>query len=324
MASDNSQTTTKQTPCANVKINGCNGIVQQKGTILFIDCEQQRKLQIQSKRENTDREIMGYKNKIKELEEKIVTFDLIQDQYEHKLQILTTEKTKIEENHIREIEIIQNQRDQDIKQLEVKLRIIQMKNDEFILTNDEFNKRYDKLKQEIEQREQQNVELQKINSHLVESTRLNTMNVKYDQHHEQLLIKNKELIEKNDQLRVDNEQLKKMNDELTLSNQKLIRENTWLFQQKDETTSENSILTEKVNRLEDTNKNLKDKLDEFIKLGSTSDKRVIESILSGVANVVQPDTIRMNHIKKDEHKRPVIILKPESDENNKRMAKKGR
>jgi len=168
----------KSTPCANLRVLGCTELVTQKGNILCIKCLGNRA------------SLFHNKNNDDNVHQKIEERRILQE----KIKILLQEKDRMIQDYEYEIKNINMQKDEDIKQLTVQLKLIQLKNEDLLLVNSEHELKREEFLQSIKEQEDTNKKLSQLNGELInENKKLN-------------VVKN-ELLELNQKLTVENQRV---------------------------------------------------------------------------------------------------------------------
>ncbi len=175
---------------------------------------------------------------------------------------------KVESNldsHEKEIKTLRSQRDEDMKSLNMNLKVAQAKNDDLILMNSDIEERCQILLKENEITVSSNKKLEGENTRLnllkteltSENSRLRSIHSKYGNYNSELTSKNKDLLcentdlqessnklkSKNDQLRRDNNELERINKELEQKNSLLSQENSYLSDQNKQTGDSDVLIS---------------------------------------------------------------------------------
>ena len=87
--------------------------------------------------------------------------DNTSQQYSQRVAQLAAEKNRLVENHELEIKNLKSQSEEEIKKLELKLKVLQIKNDELNLINEQSGNASSTLKDEINTQEELNQKLLK-------------------------------------------------------------------------------------------------------------------------------------------------------------------
>jgi hypothetical protein len=280
----------KSAPCANSKVMGCTGIVNQRGNILCNQCLGNR-ASLFGKPNSDNSEFL---NKIRVMEEDNTTLN-------EKLLFLTEEKNRIIEDHNRELKSLKLQKEEDIKQLLANLKITRLKNEELIILNSDNEDKYQKLLSELKEKEKETVRLEEEMNRLKEETkRLKSIHDKFDNYNSNLTSKNKELLNQNDTIADENDKLIKRNEQLRKTNEELEKMNQTLSSENNRLVQENSLLSKENNVENKVSFN-----------DSTSDSHVL--ILTPT---LEPETHIQNAIIREENsQRRATIFKKSVEEN---------
>jgi chromosome segregation ATPase len=187
----------KSTPCANYRISGCEEVVTKRGNILCEKCRGARQAAIQNKKTQDDKALQRRANEMeakllamkKEYDEKVSSYDsLVEDlerqkselaneidstsqQYSQRINQLSSEKERMIETHLSEIKSVKTQSEEDVKKLELKLKLMQIKNDELKFMNEQSGSTSTTLQDEISTQEELNQKLSSINNEFVEENK---------------------------------------------------------------------------------------------------------------------------------------------------------
>jgi len=160
----------KNTPCANLNITGCDGYVNRRGNVLCEKCLKQREEKSKSKKEENERSLLQrtanmerrlkdmkseYENKLQEYSDLVLNLeaekqdlaneiDTLSDQYDERLSQLSSEKDRSEENLESEIETLQKQFKDEIKEAKLRAKILQLKNEDLEILHEESQERLSK------------------------------------------------------------------------------------------------------------------------------------------------------------------------------------
>ena len=178
----------KQNPCANYKLSGCDKIVVQRGVIFCDNCIEIRKINNKARREQSFEELVNI-NKELENEIQILRKSSYENDIEYKLKISKYEETisKLEEsikNHTDNTKYILYADQLEKENNRINQLLIKLRNDNEILLKEREN--YHTLYLQL------NIDYQKLN---LENIKLITLN--------------ESLKEQNQDLHTENEMLKK-------------------------------------------------------------------------------------------------------------------
>jgi hypothetical protein len=131
----------KNTHCANLKVSGCTEDVTERGNILCKKCRGVRAVEIKQQKEDDNEALIRYSNKI-----------------ERELANLKTNYENVMSHH-------DTTRSERIRELELTLSLLENKNEELSIIEEELNK-------EIDKNQKLNFEITKLNKNLIEENRI--------------------------------------------------------------------------------------------------------------------------------------------------------
>lgn len=148
----------KNTPCANMSVNGCNNIVIKRGNILCMNCLNNRKTLTQNRRDKETNNLLARLSKLENVDSK-------NKQYEKQVQYLTEEVDRYK----KEIIELETQYENEQKQIEMKNRLLQLKlNDSNSSTNlaEEKEQQIKELEDKCKKLQEENTSLKEENNRL--------------------------------------------------------------------------------------------------------------------------------------------------------------
>lgn len=147
----------KTTPCANYRVNGCKGIVYDRGNILCKLCTQNREYLLKSKQNRREQEflelekhyIQKYENIIYKLEKEKNSFtcqvEKLKKEHETEISLLTKKFSTTLSEHVQSLKKEREQLEHENKLLQLKLQEVSLISPKSIDINENLVKLNDAL-----------------------------------------------------------------------------------------------------------------------------------------------------------------------------------
>lgn len=243
----------RQGPCANNRVTGCQGIVSQRGHIFCDACNEIRKNMTKSRR---DQDIEDLVNKNAELENEIIRLRQLNHETTVKYEdiLKNSDTASLKNEHDKNMSEKQTQ----IDLLEMTKKVIEENQAKTITENKSLQKINQDLENDNKKQQEVNANLEKM---ILELRKASDDNSKYTLYNTHLEKENSKLSEMLSKLRSDNQNLVKEREtyemthsQLKIDSQKILIDNTRLKEsnarlltQNEELVKENSMLS-KINQ----------------------------------------------------------------------------
>lgn len=240
----------RQIPCANIKVSGCQGIVSQRGNIFCDVCIEVRKTVTKSRR---DQDVDDLLNKNAELEKQLINLRQLCHEETHKYNQALKNIEIIEEDLSSQILRIENEYQQKIDEDKSQIKLLEAK-------KSEYEEKYTKIEKLNEELGRKNIELENTISNLKKDKNDNS---KYSMYNTQLEKENNNLTDLLSKIRVENQNLVKEREtyqmsysQLKIDIQKMVIDNNRLKSENDRLAGQNEELVKENNLLSRVNQEL--------------------------------------------------------------------